>query len=447
MELFILCLNGLCLMVPCALHIFFISRLTGKAGKFRHFALYFIMICILEWIVGKLSLCFICAVTGQLVILCTVSHFALKNQWIMSWSAAICACYISQLSFGIVNSVESLFFPRLIGTPILYILILLAVFVSFFICAICYTVILRSISLKDAEQISGSGLTAFPVFLSPVLFFYSAQLYILQTSYTYTQMIYNDSTFTDSIADIGKHTALLFLQILGLGGLLCTLYAYQRICRSFQIQTALIALSEASRTQKKYVSEAQIRFERTKAFRHDIKNHLTVLNGLLDQENTKKAKTYLKTLETASDSLSFPYQTGNPVVDILLGEKLSLAKSDGISAHVSLILPRPCQIDDFDLCVIFANALDNAADACRFAAGRKELCITGRQQGDFYMLEFKNTCPAGPLPPSGTGLSNIRAAAEKYHGTMLTEKNGRYFSLNVLLNISIHPDSISIQKS
>ena len=52
------------------------------------------------------------------------------------------------------------------------------------------------------------------------------------------------------------------------------------------------------------------------------------------------------------------------------------------------------------------------------------------------MLTFENTCSDKPLPPAGTGLSNIKAVAEKYHGALLTEKNGRQFYLSVLLNIS-----------
>ena len=45
----------------------------------------------------------------------------------------------------------------------------------------------------------------------------------------------------------------------------------------------------------------------------------------------------------------------------------------------------------------------------------------------------------------GIGLSNVRAVAEKYHGATLTEKVGQHFSLNVLLNISLHPKNISEQ--
>ena len=85
--------------------------------------------------------------------------------------------------------------------------------------------------------------------------------------------------------------------------------------------------------------------------------------------------------------------------------------------------------------MIFANALDNAIAACRAGGGPPSIRITGQRQGDLYLLAFENTCPAGPLPPAGTGLANIRAAAEKYQGAVLAEKTDQRFSLHVLLHI------------
>lgn len=52
------------------------------------------------------------------------------------------------------------------------------------------------------------------------------------------------------------------------------------------------------------------------------------------------------------------------------------------------------------------------------------------------MLEFENSCAPGPLPPYGTVLSNVKAAAEKYRGAITAEKTDTYFRLNVLLNIA-----------
>ena len=55
--------------------------------------------------------------------------------------------------------------------------------------------------------------------------------------------------------------------------------------------------------------------------------------------------------------LSFPIQTGNPVMDVLLGDKLELARACGAEVDSSLVLPRPCGVSDLDWCVIFALSL------------------------------------------------------------------------------------------
>ena len=343
----------------------------------------------------------------------------------MSWLSAVLAFYVSQLSFGIINSVEAALFPRFIGNPLLYPLLLAAQVLFFALCFGCYYAVRKFLAWTEDSQTPYIGFLLFPG-----LFFFAEELYILQTAYSFFTPIV-------SLEEVGKHSTLLLLQVMGLAALLCTLYAYRHLCQGFQAQAELQSLTQAAQAQKIYIAEAQARYEQTKSFRHDIKNHLSVLDGLLRSGKPEEGREYLKKLETVSESLSFPYQTGNPVVDILLGEKLGLAKE--IAAEVSLILPKPCGIDDFDLCVLFANALDNAIAACRGSTGEKVIRISGKQHGDFYMLTFENTCSDDPLPPAGTGLSNIEAVAEKYRGAVLREKSGRQFCLSVLLNVPANP--------
>ena len=431
MDYFSLCLDGLCLLGQGVTHIAFVSRLTGKKQKIWHFAIYFFLLCAIQWFFTTFGFSDVLPIGAELLLLYSVSRLALRNRQSVSWAAAILAVYITQLSFGIVNSVEVILFPRIVGKPLLYLLVLFATLTVFVICACCCGAVLKFLSLTEDRQTPYVGLLLFPG-----LFFFAAELYILETSYSVLPA-------SISLGDAGKHSALFVMQILGLAALLCTLYAYQHICHSFQTRAALQSLEQATQAQKNYIAEAQRRYEQTKAFRHDIANHLSVLNGLLNSGELDESKAYLNKLKTVSTSLSFPYQTGNPVVDILLSEKLGLAKE--ITAEVSLLLPRPCRMDDFDLCVIFANALDNAINACQSAKGTKWIRIRGERQGDFYILAFENTCSDEPLPPAGIGLSNIKAVTEKYHGAMLTEKIERRFSLNVLLNISLHPENISEQ--
>ena len=422
MDYFALFLDGICLLGQGVMHILFVSRLTGKKQKPLHFAVYILLLTALQLVAVRLSLSGTLSIAAGVLELYAVSRFSMGNQPSVSWLAAVLAFYVSQLSFGILNSVEAALFPRFIGSPLLYPLLLAAQVLFFALCAGCYYAVLKFLTWTEDSQTPYIGLLLFPG-----LFFFAAELYILQTAYSFFAPIV-------SLEEVGKHSTLLLLQVMGLAALLCTLYAYRHLCQGFQAQAELQSLTQAAQAQKIYIAEAQARYEQTKSFRHDIKNHLSVLDGLLRSGKLEEGREYLKKLETVSESLSFPYQTGNPVVDILLGEKLGLAKE--IAAEVSLVLPKPCGIDDFDLCVLFANALDNAITACRANAGAKTIRISGKQQGDFYMLTFENTCSDKPVSPAGTGLSNIEAVARKYHGAALTEKNGGQFHLSVLLNFS-----------
>ena len=425
MDYFALLLDGICLLGQGVMHILFVSRLTGKKLRPLHFAVYLLLLTALQLVSVRISLSGTLSIAAGVLELYAVSRFWMENQPSVSWLSAVLAFYVSQLSFGIINSVEAALFPRFIGNPLLYPLLLAAQVLFFALCFGCYYAVRKFLAWTEDSQTPYIGFLLFPG-----LFFFAEELYILQTAYSFFTPIV-------SLEEVGKHSTLLLLQVMGLAALLCTLYAYRHLCQGFQAQAELQSLTQAAQAQKIYIAEAQARYEQTKSFRHDIKNHLSVLDGLLRSGKPEEGREYLKKLETVSESLSFPYQTGNPVVDILLGEKLGLAKE--IAAEVSLILPKPCGIDDFDLCVLFANALDNAIAACRGSTGEKVIRISGKQHGDFYMLTFENTCSDDPLPPAGTGLSNIEAVAEKYRGAVLREKSGRQFCLSVLLNVPANP--------
>ena len=164
---------------------------------------------------------------------------------------------------------EAALFPRFIGSPLLYPLLLAAQVLFFVLCAVCYYAVLKLLAWTEDSQTPYIGLLLFPG-----LFFFAAELYILETAYSFFAPII-------SLEEVGKHSTLLLLQVMGLAALLCTLYAYRQLCRGFQAQGSLRSLTQAAHTQKVYITEAQARYEQTRSFRHDIKNHLSVLDGLL----------------------------------------------------------------------------------------------------------------------------------------------------------------------
>lgn len=411
------------LVVQSGMHLVFISRLAGKRLQLGYCGGYLLLVCAIQ--------SYLPAIAGTLLALCLLARFPLGLGWSVSWVAALLSVYVSQVSFGMVNSLESILFPALVGRDVLFLLVILATLLSLALCGGCYWLLLQKLSLGDTVYRPDLWLL-----LLPSLFLFTAELYILQTAYSYP---------VPGPSQPGKHFLLFLLQVLSLAVLLCTLYAYQRVCAGLEARQALSALTQAAQAQKNYVAEASLRYEKTRSFRHDLKNHLSVLDGLLQNGETEKARAYLDQLDAAASALSFPVQTGEAAVDTLLGEKLALARAQGIKTNLSLLLPRNCAVDTLDWCVIFANALDNALQASLLAEDERFLSLRGERQGDFYRLEVENTCLPGPMPHIGVGLSNIKAAAEKYHGAMLVEKTDARFRLNVLLNISEQPDDSSRQ--
>jgi len=125
MDYFVLFLDSLCLFVGHGvMHMVFISRLTGKKLKKWYFAAYFLLLGMIQLISNRLALGGTLPVGAGVLALYGLSRYGMRNQRSVSWLAAVLSYYVSQLSFGIINSVEAALFPRFIGSPLFYLLFL-----------------------------------------------------------------------------------------------------------------------------------------------------------------------------------------------------------------------------------------------------------------------------------------------------------------------------------
>lgn len=91
-------------------------------------------------------------------------------------------------------------------------------------------------------------------------------------------------------------------------------------------------------------------------------------------------------------------------------------------------------IDDFDLCIIVGNALDNALESCLSVRDEHRFIdVKGGPSAGCLLIQVANSSArpallAGNLPSTtktnqdnhGFGLRNIRRSLEKYQGTMDT---------------------------
>lgn len=246
------------------------------------------------------------------------------------------------------------------------------------------------------------------------------------------------------------NTSALFIALWMVGALLVfflMLAVFYKITMLSQQEKEYALLASALKEQHSYIDEARQRNEGYRSFQHDINNHLLVLSGLLHTQAYQQAESYLQKLNAAAGGLSEQIFTGNSVLDILLWEKVRYAGQCQITVTCDVQIPKESVIDDIDLCILFANGIDNAITAClNVDSAYRTIALTAKPKHSFLLVHMVNGID-GPKPIQyGTGLKNIELTAKKYAGTIHVEQTEHQFSLGILLchKKSMVEDAISL---
>jgi len=408
-----------------SLQLLFCEKFTGKKLKIYHWCIEFLSLIAAHWIGFSISPSF--SVCFYFLMLFFIIHFFLNCNITISLLTSSLALSVMQFSYGIFDSCSALFF--LVVENKFFLLWsqeigILAECLSLMLGGCFLYALSRHFTLQKTNAIS-----EFSLILAPIFLLFAVGFYLIQIEY-------GNNASISFFEEPGKNIILLLIQILSLFSIWISLSICKKLDENMQKEKQTALLEQEIQYQKIYVKEAKERFEQTKSLRHDIKNHFLVLSGLLKSGQIEQADIYLKKLTNSAEELSFPMQTGNPVIDILLTSKLELAEKNGITVEVSLSIPPLSSVDDLDWCVLFSNALDNAITACIKTELPTTIHIFGEQQGNFYFLSFQNNCilKDNSSFSFGTGLSNIKMVVEKYHGTITAECRDGIFCLDLLLN-------------
>lgn len=119
--------------------------------------------------------------------------------------------------------------------------------------------------------------------------------------------------------------------------------------------------AEINRLQKDYALQIDENLKTLRSVRHDIKNHLIIIDGYASQKKFEKIHEYISRIgERFKDTA--PIQTSSTAVSAILNEKSALAQQKNISCEITCNFPS-LKIDDFTMITILGNLLDNAITA------------------------------------------------------------------------------------
>lgn len=201
-------------------------------------------------------------------------------------------------------------------------------------------------------------------------------------------------------------------------------------------------------------------YRQSERLRHDLKNHVIALSGLWEDREWEKMGNYLKKMEESARLGDYEEATGNRVVDVLLHQKQKKAEEKRILWESSVQIPKFCKINEFDLCVLFGNILDNAVEACSKLGGKENgqgspafIRIHAGAVKRCFLMEVSNSTDALNRPARGytakdnakdhgIGLLNVEDVVRRYNGTMHVEVENGVFVISVLLPFGDAEDDI-----
>lgn len=233
---------------------------------------------------------------------------------------------------------------------------------------------------------------------------------------------------------VSEHVGSLIILLFAVLAFAAVLVAFYRLTEAAKKEATRVNIEQQVKAQHQYVAEAKQRNEHYSSFRHDINNHFLVLSGLVSSGKNAEAELYLKKIRTCAENTLQVVNTGNIVLDVLLGEKIAYAQSEGICVPWDMHLPADMGIDDFDLCILFANAIDNAIAGCMESADdEKTIGMVVKAKNNFLFIQIENNCAPQKQVVWGTGLKNMKATADKYGGSIETEVKESHFVVRILL--------------
>ncbi len=208
-----------------------------------------------------------------------------------------------------------------------------------------------------------------------------------------------------------------------------------------KLQNELLAAQMGSIQQ--HIRQVEYLYQDIRSMKHDMANHLLMLERLYAGNKAAEAKAYSAELSAAFSEAAGELRTGNPVTDVILQEQKNEAQNRNLEFHSAFQYPSGTTVNAFDVSIILNNALQNAVE---YAV--QYVVIRAYRKNNAYIIEVKNDFAASlkwdtesRLPATskqredghGYGLSNIRRVAGKYAGDLDITINQDEFCLTVLL--------------
>ena len=219
----------------------------------------------------------------------------------------------------------------------------------------------------------------------------------------------------------------------------------QYVSDNLDMENELKTVKSNYEKQLELEKEVKKNQEQMRLLKHDMKNHILVIAGFLEQGKETEAKQYVSEILNKLNKMYTYVNVGNALLNYIINSKLSKAKELGIEIKAQIENLEFTYMDSMDFSALLNNVLDNAIEAAVLAPKKymevKILSVKG-----FDTICVKNTIKASVLENNpnfettkdedghGYGLKQIKGIVEKYDGMIDIEEDNGMFVVNMMFN-------------
>jgi len=186
--------------------------------------------------------------------------------------------------------------------------------------------------------------------------------------------------------------------------------------------------------------------QRIMKMRHDMSSNLIAISGTLKAGQTQEAIDRIDGMQESVIRPTYVVDTGYPPIDAILSTKISRAKEHDINVGYTVIIDNELHVDQFDIAVVIANAMDNAIEGIRHSTDiKREVTLSIMSVADYISIlienyasgliheDFKTTKPDSKN--HGFGMAQMEEITRKYNGSFIPSYDSETmrFSLKVML--------------
>ena len=253
--------------------------------------------------------------------------------------------------------------------------------------------------------------------------------------------------FAKYIAEDGELPLLteILTPVASIGVVCCVIYFMYRVFSLTYQQTEIL---KEMHSQKEYSEKMLKGDENLRKFRHDYRNHMIVINALLENGSTDRARDYINAMNSDISDTINKISTGNFIADAILNNKAVVAARSGNKIAFNGQIPSK-GIADEDVCTLLANAIDNAIEATADIPGSIISIETAIRSGNFILditnpvkenvkIGKNNTLKTTKKNHNehGIGIKNIQRVVKKYNGVFTLTCENKLFSFGIRLNLN-----------